>query len=729
MPRGPHERFLSMYTQESLSEEALGFASKGDLDSALQLVRQARAESPSAFDPSLLSTLLLSRARSLLKEGHLEAAENAAREARGLRPGPLDPNDEAGAVLASILRARAFATGSRDGAGRALECLLEALALSHSPELRTDILNVKYVRARELYGEGRHREAELYFRDILVDSPPDSEASLNARNGVLACLQQRAIAAFNAGDHPLCESLFRHALSLRPGEPTTLEGLSTTLQALASKYHSEGAYEEAVRVLDECLRLTPQRPGLLTRLEFSLHAAAMHKTQQGMWKESLIFLRSLAILSPENLYYLLLLGVAEHQKGHPARALEIARQLYQHTPLHADTLGLLCQTLLNNGLLDESAKVARQYVARLQAGDTTSIFRPDWILLSLGEHFILRQNLQEGIHFFAQLASNPVFQPTVVSTVLADLLLAAGRIEEAGALLAPHAQSTWSRTFVSASICEFQRTLRDGNLSLPSRKLRSEDCDALAVSCVRCYGRFGHQLHEYISVRLYCEAKGLQLETPDWVGHYLFEVDDVFYEPGRFIRRNNAEDVMLYGLPDGEILANVDAWAPGSTPQLSPEQLKSVRAALKIREIWLPKLTPPLEALRRKGDTIVAIHLRRGDRVQMNDVTHTSLYLDWLARLWPTLTNPVLYLASDDIDLVKPDFASFSPVSLSDIATPWGFNDYLQDFYVLMNCDVLGISTGSFAQAASWLNARAKIVVRPSPDGSSLVDYSPATTS
>jgi hypothetical protein len=139
----------------------------------------------------------------------------------------------------------------------------------------------------------------------------------------------------------------------------------------------------------------------------------------------------------------------------------------------------------------------------------------------------------------------------------------------------------------------------------------------------------------------------------------------------------------------------------------------------------MPYLQPALDKLSEAGKTIVALHLRRGDRVAMNDITQTSLYLDWLAQIWPTLETPVLFLASDDIDSVKNDFSQYQPLSLNDLTEPWKNNEYLQDFYILMNCDILGISTGGFAGNAALLNQRASLFLVPAPDNQSLIPYSP----
>jgi hypothetical protein len=139
----------------------------------------------------------------------------------------------------------------------------------------------------------------------------------------------------------------------------------------------------------------------------------------------------------------------------------------------------------------------------------------------------------------------------------------------------------------------------------------------------------------------------------------------------------------------------------------------------------MPYLKPALEKLEQIGSTIVAIHLRRGDRASENNVTSTKIYLEWLSKTWPTLENPVLFVASDDIDTVKQDFAIYKPYSMNDLTEPWSNNEYLQDFFILMNSDILGISTGGFAAYASLLNQRARIFLRPSLDNESVITFAP----
>jgi hypothetical protein len=58
--------------------------------------------------------------------------------------------------------------------------------------------------------------------------------------------------------------------------------------------------------------------------------------------------------------------------------------------------------------------------------------------------------------------------------------------------------------------------------------------------------------------------------------------------------------------------------------------------------------------LRQRGNTVVGVHLRRGDRLNIplntNEwVAPARLYTEWLERIWPSLDRPVLFLASDSI--------------------------------------------------------------------------------
>ena len=117
----------------------------------------------------------------------------------------------------------------------------------------------------------------------------------------------------------------------------------------------------------------------------------------------------------------------------------------------------------------------------------------------------------------------------------------------------------------------------------------------------------------------------------------------------------------------------------------------------------------------RRRRTVVAVHLRRGDYENIaassfGYVAPTSWYLEWLDRIWPTLDNPVLFVASDELPNVIGDFARYSPETCDSLGAsmPDSMADlragFYPDFYLMTHADVLGISNSTFSFAAAMLN-------------------------
>jgi hypothetical protein len=80
-----------------------------------------------------------------------------------------------------------------------------------------------------------------------------------------------------------------------------------------------------------------------------------------------------------------------------------------------------------------------------------------------------------------------------------------------------------------------------------------------------------------------------------------------------------------------------------------------------------------IQNLRSKGKTIVCIHLRRGDYViHKKDhswcfIAPSISYKEWLNAIWGTLEQPVLFIASDELETVLPDFLEYNPVTSKDL--------------------------------------------------------------
>lgn len=586
-------------------------------------------------------------------------------------------------------------------------------------------------RSVELWKAGDSEQAIALLRQARYLAPTHS-----AVNQVLCqALLQQGIDRTHKGEIDGAIAVLREAERLQPEYPNVQRTLGIILLNKANSHLQNNQLALAEALLHEAERLLPEEIAPKHLLVQLLIRNAIGHAQAERQVEAVEILRESVQLAPGDAIVLDLFWQLTFQVGLTEEAAVTIRQLVALSPDNADYAGCACLTLHALGDVAAAEAHARRFVNLIKAGRQVTKVNPGEVLRILGEILIARQQHEQSITLFIDLAQSG-FDKTVCATVVADTLLATGSVEQALAVISPFAASNWSRTFITASIAQFRDTLRRTGSELPSRRASDYDAaHAVSISSLGSYGRFGHQMWEYLSLYLYVRQNALVLETPDWVGHYFFELDEPIQQPYRHVVRHGQRRLLRRNMlgVDAIIVANVDIWSPGppwdnwkpGTPMLSIAQRDIVQQRLKVRSQWLPYLQPALDKLDAFGRTIVAIHLRRGDRVAMNDITPTLLYQDWLTQLWPTLDRPVLFLASDDIDVVKQDFAVYRPYLLSDLAESWCNNEYLQDFFILMNCDILAISTGSFAASAALLNRRARLFVSPSPDNRSIIAFDP----
>ncbi|HYG89649.1 MAG TPA: hypothetical protein VD978_25725 [Azospirillum sp.] len=275
------------------------------------------------------------------------------------------------------------------------------------------------------------------------------------------------------------------------------------------------------------------------------------------------------------------------------------------------------------------------------------------------------------------------------------------------------------------------RMRRSWSARLPPRETPGGD-PARRVSMTELgqMGRFCDQLSQYILLRCYARRHDLTPEVPDWVGRHLFALDD----PA-------PADPLPALSPDAR---SVPAWLgafAGTAPPLVGHDLTAAlcwalfgtdvywrllaRDKTFIQGLFRPVPTVAVHAdramaaLRQRGTTVVAVHLRRGDfRTAAPDrMTSEAAVLEMLDALWPTLPEPVLYLASDEAAAVAPAFARFAPVLADDLAPPLPGADYFLDWYVLTQADVVAVSLSRFSWVAAQLNGRARAFYAPSASG------------
>lgn len=249
----------------------------------------------------------------------------------------------------------------------------------------------------------------------------------------------------------------------------------------------------------------------------------------------------------------------------------------------------------------------------------------------------------------------------------------------------------------------------------------------LAMSTLGANGRFGNQLLQYGFLRMYAHQHGLALETPDWIGRDLFDLDDPL-PPGPLpvVSEESADLVASLNRDIPAVYADVDLWGYCCYPtgRLARHRELFRRLFRPGRKVQSAARTA-LARLRTRGATLVALHLRRGDFGYGRFwIAPSSWYAAWLDTLWPRFERPVLYVASDD-PAAAADFRRFRPLARGDLGVAVPGAEFYLDFYLLAEADAVAISNSTFSFAAAMLNARARAFVRPDRGQGGLVPFDP----
>jgi hypothetical protein len=265
--------------------------------------------------------------------------------------------------------------------------------------------------------------------------------------------------------------------------------------------------------------------------------------------------------------------------------------------------------------------------------------------------------------------------------------------------------------------------------SAPSgRPLNKENPGVVRMGTLGYNGRFANQIFQYAYLKLYSAGHGLRAECPPWIGCSLFGHQTTMGTDELPIYRENkgSVDEMIQFDPS-EHHRDFELWGYFQDPRHWTDHRQAFRGLFEP----LPFLKKPLDdaigRLRTGNKTLVAIHLRRGDFSGGPTFwpAPEAWYLHWLQKAWPTLTNPVLYVATDDPGNVLPQLAAYAPRSAMDLNVTVNGAEFYSDFYVLSQCDVLAISNSTFSFAAAMMNTRATAYLRPDPVREELIRFDP----
>ncbi|WP_293336591.1 FkbM family methyltransferase [Microcoleus sp. CAWBG58] len=248
-------------------------------------------------------------------------------------------------------------------------------------------------------------------------------------------------------------------------------------------------------------------------------------------------------------------------------------------------------------------------------------------------------------------------------------------------------------------------------------------------------GRLGNQIFLYAFLRMYAREHNLRVETPAWIGQYLFGHNDApISQPLTVV----GEQPQPYKLSESAILnapeplKNVDfnGYFQFHTQYHAPHKEYFQSLFKPVPEVEV-KVIKALDSLRFKGKTVVGLHLRRGDYRSVHTVVPyltvapTGWYKEWLDGLWETLDEPVLFIASDEIETVIGDFAEYHPITIKDLGVEMPEAAFYPDFYILSQCDVLAISNSTFSFAAAMLNEQCKFFFRPNLLKQKMIPFDP----
>lgn len=302
---------------------------------------------------------------------------------------------------------------------------------------------------------------------------------------------------------------------------------------------------------------------------------------------------------------------------------------------------------------------------------------------------------------------------------------------------------------------------------------------ALTVPTLGIQGRWGNSLLQYIFLRVFANKYGFILETPDWIGRHIFELNDPIRSRAytAFIKdslsliedeRNypqfpfDINRMRIYPLIDqGRVVyqivksespcekifptpssAEIEGLFLVHTNMLAPYKhaIMDMCKPIKSMSYLLQQATDKLRSL---GDTLIGIHIRRGDFFDrylsrgFELITPIEVYQQWLDEIIPTLQNPVVFICSDD-DSMLEKFSAYKAVNFTTLGIDFSAvlptpklaptqlqqtADFFPDWYLLTQCNILAISNSTFSFSAALLNSDVKRTFRPCFNDNQLIEF------
>ena len=237
-------------------------------------------------------------------------------------------------------------------------------------------------------------------------------------------------------------------------------------------------------------------------------------------------------------------------------------------------------------------------------------------------------------------------------------------------------------------------------------------------------GRFGNQLFQYLFLKTYAARHELRVEAPPWVGNVLFGTQDPPVSCAWPIVADVNEGVVRQS---SNLFRDCDfeGYFQYHTSYYA-DQREYIRSLFRPAPAIAERLMKGWEQIGGQRTTIVGLHLRREDFGQgYHYITPTSWYLRWLDEIWPTLDNPVLFIASNDVRAVLPEFAAYRPVTCRDLGMTLPEAPYYPDFFALTQCHLMAIPNSTFSFAAAMLAEQVRHTARSHLPTQGFIEFDP----
>lgn len=502
----------------------------------------------------------------------------------------------------------------------------------------------------------------------------------------------------NEGRMDLVSSIYKKLLESFPSN-------YSLLKAAATLYIQQSYTENALDLLQRAFIENPNDNEIIFLLGLAYYKLGTHE-------ESIKFLIQL----PDNSEAQLLLGRLYSAKGaHGAAVLSYEKSAQN-----------LSSTELSMAYLYSGSDEKAEYLLNQLIISATDQNLP-WLIMEYGLLKIRQNKFNDIVDQFVALSNHPSQHISIPSTgILVEGFSRLGNHQLAIELATPFSSSNWSHLFVAVTQAKFRLlSKKTGVEFIRAPHPHPGSSIGVTISSLAYYGRFGHQMSEYFHIRWIAEKYNIPFETPDWIGHYVFELNDpLSVELRKLVKFDSNRIESELKLRGSEAICGYDFFSPGSINNWNSSMTRRAQEIFRIRDCWLPYLEPALEKLKSIGKTIVTVHIRRTDTTHIEKYQKISWYLSWLKEIWPSLNKPVLYICSDDLPNVITKFSEFHPLTINNSGSEMSGFEFLQDFYILMNSNVIAISRSGFSLMAAMLNQQNARIYQPDFRIDSLSEFS-----